>query len=523
MKKFLVIPLLLFSFSLFAQSTIDFETTGLDYNWVVFANGTGDSTDFEILANPNPSGINTSATVAKFKVNADADPWAGVWSDSLTFEVTADNAFPTIMVHKDVISDCAFKLEGPGGLAHEVKVPNTVTGAWEKLTFDFSADIGKTVTRIVFFPDFPASRTAGSLTYFDNIEFVHPPAPGATVNFETNGNTWNWIPFDGTKATFDIVANPSSFGNPTDSCAMLQITDVSADPWLGVFSVDFPDFTFNASNCFVRILVYKDHISNVGIKIEPARTTDYNIPNTVINQWEEIIFDYSAYIGLDAKTLVIIPDFAFDNPRTYTSTSYFDEVSFTGSIPVEMTSFTASVVGNAVELKWQTATETNNRGFEIYKSVSGSSFSKIGFVAGNGTTTEVKSYSFVDRDVRAGENYGYRIKQIDFDGTFEYSKVVNVNGITPSEFSLEQNYPNPFNPSTNIAYSVPVKSDVTLEVYNLIGQKVMTLVQGSVNAGKHVVQMDGSSMASGIYLVKLNAIGEDGSQFTSSKKMTLMK
>jgi hypothetical protein len=271
-------------------------------------------------------------------------------------------------------------------------------------------------------------------------------------------------------------------------------------------------------------LVYKDHISDVGLKIEPARTSDYNIPNTVINQWEEIIFDYSAYIGLEAKTLVVIPDFApLPPPRTYTSTSYFDEVSFTGVIPVELTSFTAAVVGNAVELNWKTATETNNRGFEVYKSVSGSPFSKIAFVEGNGTTTEAKSYKFVDRDIKAGENYGYRIKQIDFDGTFEYSKVVNVSGIAPSEFALEQNYPNPFNPSTIIAYSVPVKSDVTLEVYNLIGQKVMTLVQGSVDAGKHVVQMDGSSMASGIYLVKLNAVGENGSQFTSSKKMTLMK
>ena len=93
------------------------------------------------------------------------------------------------MVHKDVISDCAFKLEGPGGFAHEVKVPNTVTNQWEKLTFDFTADIGKEVARIVFFPDFPAARTAGSMNYFDNIEFIHPALPlgAVTIDFDTTG------------------------------------------------------------------------------------------------------------------------------------------------------------------------------------------------------------------------------------------------------------------------------------------------------------------------------------------------
>ncbi len=345
----------------------------------------------------------------------------------------------------------------------------------------------------------------------------------STVNFETNGNNWVWTVFDAAKENFDVVANPNAGGlNTTDSCAMLQVTDITADPWAGVFCTDFPDFVIDATNCYVKILVYKDHISDVGLKLEPARTTDYNIPNTVINQWEEIVFDYSSYIGGNANTLTIIPDFAA-NPRTYTSTSYFDQVIFTDVIPVELTAFTAAIVGQAVELSWKTATETNNSGYEILKSVNGSQFSKIGFVQGNGTTTESKSYSFVDRSVKAAENYGYRLKQIDFNGKFEYSKVVNVNGITPSEFSLDQNYPNPFNPSTNISFAVPVKSNVTLEVYNLIGQKVMDLIQGEFEAGKHSVQLNGSSMASGIYLFKLTAVGENGSMFSSSKKMTLLK
>lgn len=263
-------------------------------------------------------------------------------------------------------------------------------------------------------------------------------------------------------------------------------------------------------------------ISNFNLKLEPPNV-DHNVPNTVTNQWEELTFDYTSDITKTASTLTIIPD--FPDSRTSGSINYFDNIRFTPieTVPVELTSFTAKVVGQSVELNWKTATETNNRGFEVLKSINGSQFAKIGFVEGNGTTAELKSYSFIDRSVMTGENYGYRIKQIDLDGTSEYSNVVNINGISPTEFSLDQNYPNPFNPSTNITYTLPTNSNVALEVYNLIGQKVMTLVQGEIEAGKHTVQLNGASMASGIYLFKLTAVGENGFRFSSSKKMTLLK
>jgi hypothetical protein len=419
------------------------------------------------------------------------------------------------MVYKDVISNFNLKLEFVEPGTHDVNVPNTVTNQWEKLTFDYTADIGKTVKRITIIPDFPATRTAGSMNYFDNIEFVPPPPPGATVNFETNGNNWNWIPFDGSKANFNIVANPSKVGNTTDSCAMLQITDVTADPWLGVFSPDFPDFTFDANNCFVRIWVYKDHISNVGLKIEPARTSDYNIPNTLINQWEEIVFDYSAYIGLEAKTLVVIPDFAFDNPRTYTSTSYFDEVSFSAVIPVELTSFTASVVGNSVKLEWATATETNNKGFEIQRGTNNRDLVTVGFVKGNGTTTEKHNYSYVDNNELAGTVY-YRLKQTDFDGRHDYSNVVEVTKVVTS-YALAQNYPNPFNPTTAITYSIPQNSFVTLKVYNVLGSEVAELVNGEVQAGVHKVNFNGFDLNSGVYFYTIKA-----GNFSETKKLMLI-
>ena len=203
--------------------------------------------------------------------------------------------------------------------------------------------------------------------------------------------------------------------------------------------------------------------------------------------------------------------------------SEFRTLVFGSVVPVELTSFTGAFVGNDVHLKWTTATELNNRGFEIQRSANGSSFATVAFVDGNGTTTNQKQYSFIDRNVEARMNYAYRLKQVDFNGTFDYSSVVNIGFTLPLEFVLEQNYPNPFNPSTNIAFAVPVKSNVSLDIYNLIGQKIMTLVQGEVEAGKHTSQLNAASMSSGIYLVKLTAVGENGAQFTSSKKMTLLK
>ena len=125
-------------------------------------------------------------------------------------------------------------------------------------------------------------------------------------------------------------------------------------------------------------------------------------------------------------------------------------------IPVELTSFTATANGKEVILNWSTATETNNSGFSIERKSANSDYSEIGFVPGFGTTTEPKSYSYTDSEVSSGK-YTYRLKQIDFDGSYEYSQEVEVEVSAPLEFSLEQNYPNPFNPSTVISYSVTSK------------------------------------------------------------------
>ncbi len=190
-----------------------------------------------------------------------------------------------------------------------------------------------------------------------------------------------------------------------------------------------------------------------------------------------------------------------------------------GVTPVELTSFSASVDKNNITLNWSTATETNNRGFAVERFAGSLSagWEKIGFVDGNGTSTESHSYSYTDKNVNMGK-YRYRLKQIDFDGTSQYSKEVEVKVDLPVTFSLEQNYPNPFNPSTTIKYSIPSDQHVRLNVYNLLGQKVTTLVDGMQKAGQQDVNFNASNFASGVYIYKLEA-----GEMVSAKKMILIR
>jgi hypothetical protein len=183
-----------------------------------------------------------------------------------------------------------------------------------------------------------------------------------------------------------------------------------------------------------------------------------------------------------------------------------------GALPVELTSFNAIAKSNAVELAWKTATEINNFGFDVEKNVSGS-WSKIGFVEGNGTTNAPKNYNFVDAKVSVYDlvegTVSYRLKQIDRDGKFEYSKTVETTVATPAVFALGQNYPNPFNPTTNISFSVPSDGMATLTVYNAIGQQVATLYNGVAVAGRlNVATFNASQLSSGVYFSRLTFSGK---------------
>jgi hypothetical protein len=190
-------------------------------------------------------------------------------------------------------------------------------------------------------------------------------------------------------------------------------------------------------------------------------------------------------------------------------------------IPVELTSFSANVNEGNVILNWSTATEANNQGFEVQRSLNGE-FVTVGFVQGNGTTTETKTYSYIDKNINDG-SYSYRLKQVDFDGTFEYSNVVEVEVLAPAEFNLAQNYPNPFNPSTMIAFKLAVDSKVSLNIFNVLGQEVATLINTNLVAGSHQVNFNASSLNTGVYMYRIEAAGIDGTNFVDVKKMILTK
>ena len=186
-------------------------------------------------------------------------------------------------------------------------------------------------------------------------------------------------------------------------------------------------------------------------------------------------------------------------------------------LPVELTSFSASSIGKNIKLSWNTATEVNNYGFEIERSVVKGEWNKIGFVNGNGNSNSPKNYSFVDDKVSSGK-YSYRLKQIDNDGQFEYSKTIeiDVNGV--KKFELAQNYPNPFNPTTTIQFQLPQTGWVKLTLYNILGQEIKTLVNEVKEAGTHTVNFDASELNSGVYIYRI----ESGS-YTQTQKMTLIK
>lgn len=196
-----------------------------------------------------------------------------------------------------------------------------------------------------------------------------------------------------------------------------------------------------------------------------------------------------------------------------------------GTIPVDLLSFNAEFKNNSIELNWTTATETNNRGFELQRSrkskTNSQHWNTIAFIQGNGTTTKTKQYSFVDKNLLSGQ-YIYRLKQIDFEGNYTFSKEVEVNMNIPLSFALYQNYPNPFNPTTKIRWQLPVGSHTKLKIYDISGDEVATLVNEYKDAGIYEVEFQAvhikPELSSGIYFYKLQA-----GNFIETRKMILLK
>jgi len=344
---------------------------------------------------------------------------------------------------------------------------------WNAITPNDICDWGFALGNIPFsswgLPGFPG-------TAFANYAFASSDACGALMNVYLNGNfsidlsqyQTVWIEFD---SDFEVFSAPT----PPDTARV----DVSVDGGL------------TWTETFLRLA---------------------DAPAEHVNQ------DISSLAGLQSDVrfrLVYYGDFswhwAIDNFTVFA----------TDVIPVDLTSFTAYSAGNGIKLNWQTATETNNYGFDIERKQIDQQYTKVGFVAGFGTTTEAKNYNFIDNSVTSG-SYTYRLKQIDFDGTVSYSSEVNAE-LNPTTYSLNQNYPNPFNPNTKIDFSIASDSKVTLKIFNVLGQEVITLINGNLSTGVHSLDFNASGINSGVYFYTLEATGIDGTNFNSTKKMILTK
>lgn len=187
-------------------------------------------------------------------------------------------------------------------------------------------------------------------------------------------------------------------------------------------------------------------------------------------------------------------------------------------LPVELVAFAGKVYedGNVL-LKWNTATEKNNYGFEVERKFSNDKWEKIEFVLGAGNSNIPGEYIFVDKNAPGGI-IQYRLKQIDFNGNFVYSNIVEVSVVLANNFIAEQNYPNPFNPETLINYAIPEKGKVSIKLYNTLGQLVSVILDDYQSQGGHMVEFDASNLASGAYVYKVS-FGDK----VIAKKMCLIK
>jgi carboxypeptidase T len=231
-------------------------------------------------------------------------------------------------------------------------------------------------------------------------------------------------------------------------------------------------------------------------------------------QWLKEEMDLSAYAGQQVKVRF---EFRTDGSTVYDGW-YLDDIGILHyvEVPVELVSFSVSSDEQGRNLSWTTASETNNLGFEVEKSLNKNEWSLLGFVSGKGTTTETTNYSFIDNSSSEWKVY-YRLKQIDYDGSYTYSGIVESEGLL-LEYSLMQNYPNPFNPLTIIEFAIPKEEKVSLKVFDIQGAEAAVLLNETKAAGKYKISFDATSLTSGVYFYQLITEGK-----IISRKMAVLK
>ncbi len=411
----------------------------------------------------------------------------------------------------------------------------TIGTDWNNF-IDTSANVGKDTAQVI----------SGNLEY-----------PGYPMS--PTGNRLSISPFEGETMTISTLYF-KAIKNPGDKIYVSFLLQVSARGNLA------PDDTriFGFSNA---LLAPYSHLS-VNIRLRPDSTNSerFNIGLTKganVPVWSPVSYSYGDNVILlvlsyefvggannnDTARLWINPDLSGPEPKaTLTapgtifngddpdSLCYFfvrAKESPMGSIdairistewsqsplPVELSQFSAHVIGSSVQLTWRTETEVNNYGFDIQRSNQDNymEWKEIGFVNGNGNSNSPHSYSFNDNNTLPGK-YFYRLKQIDNDGKYDFSKIIEVDFNPAKNFELYQNYPNPFNPSTYISYKLSEAGFIKLKIFNSLGQEVKTLINGYEESGSHTISFESYNLSSGLYIIKL-----ESGIFSSTKKMLLIR
>lgn len=356
---------------------------------------------------------------------------------------------------------------------------------------------------------------------------------GLNSRKETNATTLYWD---------DIIAYVSS-SNTTDLISPNSPTSVStlSNSDGTKITISWTDGTDSETGSQEAIILRTDGKGKVPPTLNDQ--AQYSVsggtsgPNT-IDSWSVIGKVNVAVQTLDDNTT---------SPNTdYTYAVYMHDLAFNYSIgtssevtalPTELSLFQATIIANKIYLAWQTSTEVNNFGFEVQRSTVSSqlsanseadsrttesirddSWSKIGFVQGCGNSNSPKDYTFVDEKLAGPGVYFYRLKQIDNDGKFEYSKIVSVNFNRPMEFQLEQNFPNPFNPVTSIRFTLPEGGSVLMKIYDALGREVKTILNEFMPAGVHSINISVGNLCSGIYYYEITA-----GRHNAIRKMIILK